>query len=101
MVKLAVKIMQYPEQLAQPGRYLVKSVKPPQETRYGQTLILIVSNAKGQQGSLFVPFATETTGQTNLGRLVNAFGDDTDRWTDKHVDVTFDESGKRTIRPVA
>jgi hypothetical protein len=88
-------------QVTQPGTYVIKSVKPLQETRYGPTLILIVASAKGEECSLFVPFSSETSKRTNLARLIEAFGDDTDRWTDKQVDVTFDESGKRTIRPVA
>jgi hypothetical protein len=100
MTRLSVKLTQWPEQVTQPGRYNIQSAKPPQETRFGSTLILIVTNAKGQQGSLFVPFAPETTEQTNLGRLVKAFGEDTDQWIGKQLDVTLDESGKRTIRPV-
>jgi hypothetical protein len=101
MVKLESRIVQYPEQVSQPGLYLIKSVKPPQETRFGPTVILVLTSAKGEERSLFIPFSSETTEQTNLGRLLKTFGNDTDRWTDKQVDVAFDESGKRTIRPIA
>ena len=101
MVKLESKIVQYPEQLTEPGRYVIKSVKPPQDTRFGPTVILILTSGKGEERSAFVPYSSETTEVTNLGRLLKAFGNDTDRWRDKQVDVTFDESGKRTIRPVA
>jgi hypothetical protein len=100
MTKLNVRLAQYPSQLTQPGRYEIQAVKPPQETRYGQTLILVVTNAKGQQGSLFVPFAAETSEQSNLGRLVKAFTDDTDKWIGRKIDVSIDEAGKRTIEPV-
>ena len=100
MVKLEAKIVQYPEQVTQPGRYLIKTVKPPQETRYGLTMILILTNAKGEERSLFIPFSSETTEQTNLGRLMKAFNNETDHWIGKQVDVAFDETGKRTIRPV-
>jgi len=101
MVKLETKIVQYPIQATQPGRYLIKSVKAPQETRYGLTMIVIVTNAKGEVRSLFIPFSSETTEQTNLGRLMKAFDNETDHWIGKQLDVTLDESGKRTIRPVA
>jgi len=100
MTKLDVKITHYAEQVTQPGLYRIRSVKSPQETRFGPAVILILSGTKGEERSLFVPYSSETTEQTNLGRLVKAFGDDTDHWTDKHVDVTLDELGKRTIRPV-
>jgi hypothetical protein len=100
MPNLNVKLAHWPEQVSQPGTYKIRSVKPPQETRFGPTVILILTSEKGEERSLFVPFSPETTEQTNLGRLVKMLGNDTDRWTDKQVDVTFDESGKRTIRPV-
>lgn len=101
MVKLESKIVHYPEQVTQPGRYLIKSVKPPQETRYGLTVILILTNTRGEERSAFIPYSSETTEQTNLGRLMKAFDSETDHWTGKQVDIALDESGKRTIRPVA
>jgi hypothetical protein len=100
MTKLNVRLAQYPSQLTQPGRYEIQAAKPPQETRYGQTLILVVTNGKGQQASLFVPFAAETSEQSNLGRLVKVFTDDTDKWIGRKIDVSIDEAGKRTIEPV-
>jgi hypothetical protein len=100
MPRLNVRLAQYPGQLTQPGRYEIEAVKPPQETRYGQTLILIVTNTEGQQASLFVPFATETSEQTNLGRLIKAFGAETDHWIGKKLDVSIDETGRRTVEPV-
>jgi hypothetical protein len=87
--------------LTQPGRYEIEAVKPPQETRYGQTLILIVTNTEGQQASLFVPYASEISEQSNLGRLVRSFGDDTDHWIGKKLDISIDQTGRRTVEPVA
>jgi len=75
-------------------------VKPPQETRFGTALIIVVGNAKGQTKSLFVPYSTETSRSTNLARLIAAFGDETDQWLKKKIDVTVSDSGKRTVSPV-
>jgi hypothetical protein len=101
MTRLNVKVAQYPTQITQPGRYEIRAVRPLQETRYGQTLILIVTSDKGQEASLFVPFATETSEQSNLGRLVKAFTDDTDKWIGKKLDLSIDQTGRRTVEPVA
>ncbi len=96
-----MKITDYPEQISEPGRYAIRSVKPPQETRYDLALILIVSSAKNEERSLFVPYSPEISNRTNLGRLLQTFGDDTDNWLKKQVDVTIDKDGRRTIEPVA
>jgi hypothetical protein len=101
MTRLNVKVAHYPTQVAQPGRYEIRAVRPLQETRYGQTLILIVTSDKGQEGSLFVPFATETSEQSNLGRLVKCLGDETADWIGKKLDVSIDQTGRRTVEPVA
>ena len=100
MTKLQVKMTEYPEQVTQSGRYTVQEVKGPQETRFGLALINIVASAKGEERSLFVPYSTEVSSRTNLARLMQAFGNDTDRWIRRKVDVTIDKDGKRTIEPV-
>jgi hypothetical protein len=48
---------------------------------------------------LFVPFSEEVTDQTNLGRLINALGNETDLWVEQRVNVTIDNN-HRTIEPV-
>jgi hypothetical protein len=95
-----VKITEYPEQVTQPGRYTIQSVKPPQETRYDLAIILIVTSSRNEERSLFVPYSPEISNRTNLGRLLQAFSDNTDNWLKKQVDVTIDKDGKRTIEPV-
>ena len=100
MTKLPTKIADYPEQVSQPGRCTIQGVKGPQDTRFGPALINIVRDVKGEERSLFVPFSTEVSPRTNLARLIQAFGDDTDRWVGQKVDVTVDKDGKRTIEPV-
>lgn len=57
-MKLQVKVSEYPEQITQSGRYTIQSVKGPQETRFGLVIILIVSNANGEERSVFVPYST-------------------------------------------
>jgi hypothetical protein len=101
MTKLQVKITEYPEQVTEPGRYTIRSVKPPQETRYDLALILIVTSANNEERSLFVPYSPEMSSRTNLGRLLQAFGDDTDHWVSHKIEVTIDKDGRRTIEPVA
>jgi len=99
VTRLEVKITEYPEQVTQPGTYTIKNVKPPQETRYGLTLILIATNTKGEERSLFVPYASETSKRTNLARLIEGFGNDTDQWINKRIHVTLGTDNKRTIEP--
>ncbi len=101
MTKLPVKITDYPEQVTQSGRYTVQAIKGPQETRFGLALINVVTNAKGEERSLFVPYSAEVSPRTNLARLMQIFGDETDRWVGRKVDVTIGKDGKRTIEPVA
>ena len=100
MTRLDVKITEYPEQVTQPGTYTIKNVKPPQETRYGLTLILIVTSVKGEERSVFVPLSSEISKRTNLARLIEGFGNDTDQWVNKRIHVTLGTDNKRTIEPV-
>jgi len=81
------------------GSYVIKNVKTKEQTRFGIANILTVSNSKGD-GSVFVQHSDEPSSRTNLGRLVKAFGDDTDRWVGKKIEVTIDDDGKRRIDPV-
>ena len=99
MTRLDVKITEYPEQVTQPGIYTIKNVKPAQETRYGLTLILIVTSVKGEEHSAFVPFSSEISKRTNLARLIEGFGNDTDQWINKRIHVTLGTDNKRTIEP--
>jgi len=100
VTRLDVKITEYPEQVTQPGTYTIKNVKPPQETRYGLTLILIVTSVKGEERSVFVPLSSEISKRTNLARLIEGFGNDTDQWVNKRIHVTLGTDNKRTIEPV-
>ncbi len=100
MTKLQVKITEYPEQVAEAGRYVIQAVKGPQETRYGLALILIVITAKGEERSVFIPYSAEASNRTNLARLLATYGDETERWIKRKIDVTIDSEGKRRIIPV-
>ena len=99
MTILDVKITEYPQQVTQAGTYTIKNVKPLQETRYGDTLILIVTSVKGEEHSAFVPFSSEISKRTNLARLIEAFGNDTDQWVNKRIHVALGTDNKRTIEP--
>jgi len=99
VTKLEVKITEYPEQVTEAGRYTIKDVKGPQETRFGLALILIVTSAKGEERSLFCPYSPEISTRTNLARLLNAFGDSTDSWVRQKIEIKIGMDGKRTIEP--
>ncbi len=100
MPKLEVEVKHYAPQLTQPARYTIESVNGPQQTRNGPALVTEVSNAKNEKFSLFIPFSTQPSSRTNLGRLVTAFGKDTEHWLKKRIDITI-ENAKRIIQPVA
>lgn len=100
MTKLQVKITEYPPQVTQAGRYTIQAVKGPQDTRYGPSLVAIVTNAKGEERSLFIPYSAEVSNQSNLARLVAGFGEETERWIKRKIDVSIGNDGKRRIDPV-
>lgn len=89
-MRLDTKVTQYPGIVSDSGTYVIRSVKGPQETRFGPALILTVTDPKNREGSLFVPYSNETSKNTNLARLIAAFGTDTEKWIDKKIRVTID-----------
>jgi hypothetical protein len=97
--KLSVKIVHHPGQVNENGQYLIKAVTTPQPTKYGTALVLTVVGKNGVEKALFAPYSEEVTDQTNLGRLIAAFGNDTDQWVGKRLDVAI-ENNQRTIEPV-
>ena len=101
MGKLPIHVTHFPEQVDEEGVYTIKQFKQPKELQYGTSIILTVTDAKSQERSIFVPYSSETSDNTNLGRLVKALGDDPDHWIGKKIEVTFDRNGKRRITPVA
>ena len=100
MSKLNVKVSHHPAQVSEDGEYTIKSVTTPQPSKYGSAIVLTVLNKDREERAVFVPFSSEVTDQTNLGRLVNAFTDDTNQWIGKRINVTI-ENNQRTIEPVA
>jgi len=100
-MKLETKVTQYPGIVSDSGVYGIRGVKGPQETRFGAALIMNVADSKNRDGSLFVPYAKETSKNTNLARLIAAFGADTEKWVGKKIRVTIDADGKRRINPIA
>jgi hypothetical protein len=100
VTKLPVHVTHFPEQVDEAGVYTIKQYKQPKELQYGSSLILSVTDGKAQERSIFVPYSAETSDNNNLGRLVNGFGGDPERWIGKKIEVTFDKEGKRKIVPV-
>jgi hypothetical protein len=99
MVEISISIKKYPPVATQPGRYTIQQVKE-RETRYGRNLILTVANAKGEKFSLFVAYPTEISDKSLLARLTRTFGNDTEAWLGKKVDLTYDRNARRRVDPV-
>jgi hypothetical protein len=97
--KIDAKFTKYPPVATQPGRHNIQQVKE-QETRYGRTLILTVTNAKDERFSLFVPYPAEISDKSLLARLTKAFGNDTQNWLGRKIDLSLDRNGRRRIDPI-
>jgi len=100
-MKLESKVIRYPVQISEEGTYTIQNVKGPQETKFGQAIILTVTDDSNSERSLFVQYMAETTKNTNLARLIAAFGTETEKWNGKKIRVTFDLDGKRRVEPLA
>jgi hypothetical protein len=99
MVEIRAKFTKYPPVATQPGHYTIQQVKEHQ-TRYGRNLILTVTNAKGERFSIFVPYPEEISDKSLLARLTRTFGDDTEAWLGKKIDLAHDRNDRRKIDPV-
>jgi hypothetical protein len=97
--KIDTKFTKYPPAATQPGRYNIQQVKE-RETRYGRALILTLANARGEKFSLFVAYPTEISDKSLLARLTKRFGDDTEQWLGKKIDLTYDRNDRRRVDPV-
>ena len=71
------------KQVDESGRYTIKSVSDPRPTKFGEAIVLTLLNSKGEERILFVPYTTDPSEQSNLGRLVKAFSSDTAPWLKK------------------
>jgi len=99
MGKIDSKFMKYPPAVTEEGRYAFQEIKE-RETRYGRTLIGTVTNTKNERFSLFIPFPAEISDKSLLARLTRAFGDDTEQWVGRKIDLTLDRYDRRRIEPV-
>jgi len=99
-LKLETKIRRSAQQVKQDGQYTIKSVTGPQTTRYGAALVLSVNDDSDQEKTLFLPYSNEVSDQSNLARLMQSFGKETNLWIKRKVDVTIGPDGRRTIKPV-
>jgi hypothetical protein len=99
LARINAKFTKYPPVVTQRGRYTIQHVRE-HETRYGRTLIPTITDAKGERFSLFVPYPAEISDKSLLARLTRAFGDDTDQWVGRKIQLTLDRNGRRRIDPV-
>jgi len=100
MPKLPVKIVHSPDAIREAGTYVIKKISPPQEGPYGQSVTITAADSNKEERIIRVPYRPETSDKSNLGRLVKAFGPDTDSWSGRSIRVSIGEGNKRTIEPV-
>jgi 16S rRNA U1498 N3-methylase RsmE len=100
LTKLEVKVRKTIAQVDQSGRYTITAVSDPRSTKFGTAIVLTLTNAADQQRALFVPYSSEPSDSSNLGRLVLAFGPETSLWPKKKIDVTIGADKRRTVKPL-
>jgi hypothetical protein len=100
LTQLGVTVTKSIEQVREPGRYSIKGVSDPRSTKFGQAIVLTLLNSSGGERVLFVPYSPEASDQSNLGRLVKAFGADTADWVKRKIDIEIGADKRRTVRPV-
>jgi len=94
MARIDSKFTKYPPTMTHPGRYTFQQIKE-RETRFGRTLIATMTNGKDEKSSLFIPYPAEISDKSLLARLAKAYGEDTDQWLSRKIELTFDRQGRR------
>jgi hypothetical protein len=93
---MELKVTWYPEEeLNKPGTYEIRDVILSFEP--DRQLILILAQSRRRAS---IPYPHETFEDTDLVRLIKAFGDETEGWIGKNIRVTSDSDGKRRIDPL-
>lgn len=84
-----------------PGRYRIENVIEKNEMRY-PALLLVLVNYEDKRYGMFIQLSAdeEISSNTNLGRLIQAFGTETGNWVGKMVQVEIDAQGRKHVRPV-
>lgn len=84
------------------GQYTITSVKTSRPTKVGNMPIMAVRvlNKNREEKALLLPVFPSVTDQSNLGKLVNAFGQETENWVGKRISVRIDNN-RTVIEPMA
>ena len=100
MVKLKVKKFLKPVKAS--ARYTICDVTQKPELIYAPLLLALTKDDDGVDHGLFVPTWNQIkpSPTTNAGRLVLAFGDNTDSWIGKKIDIRIDQRGRKLVYPV-
>lgn len=93
-----MKVVPYPL-VNETGQYTIKRVTEPQPTMFGQMIGVRVLNKNGEEKAILVPIYAKVTDQSNLGKLVTAFSDETDKWVGKRINVKI-VNNRSFIEPV-
>jgi hypothetical protein len=97
MSKLNVKVVPNPL-VTESGQYTIKGVKTA-PTKFGSMMAIRVLNKDQEEKSILVPVFPKVTSMTNLGKLVNTFGDETDKWVGKRINIKI-ENNRSVIDPI-
>jgi hypothetical protein len=101
LTDLPVKVRKSIPQVKEPGRYAIKAVSDPRSTKFGQAIVVTLLDTTGNECTLFVPYSPDPSEESNLGRLVKAFGSDTALWLKKKIDIGIGPDKRRTVKPSA
>lgn len=86
------------------GRYTINGVlDAPAKAKYPSITLHLSRDDTGTKHSKLVGLPREMSDispQTNFGRLFKSFGNNTESWRGKQVDISIDEQGKKHIYPV-
>jgi hypothetical protein len=96
---MRLQIKRFLEPVKESGSYTIRAVTPKPELKYSPLLLELTKDDDGVAHGLFIPTwnQIEANLNTNLGRLVLAFSDETDKWVGKKVDIKIDDRGRRLV----
>lgn len=86
------------------GTYTIIGTSPgPAKEKYPSIVLQLSRDDTGTKHSKLLPLPNDMNDispRTGFGRLINAFGKDSDSWLGSKIDIKIDEQGKKHIYPI-
>jgi hypothetical protein len=86
------------------GSYTITgALDAPAKAKYPSIVLRLFKDDTGTKHSKLVGLPKDMNDinpQTNFGRLFKAFGNNTETWQGRQIDISIDEQGKKHIYPV-